>query len=142
VRPVRWDEHDDRGSLTVELVLLSPILVVVALTLVVFGRLSEARQQVVEASRAGAEAAATASTAVAGRSASATSAVANLVGRTHTCAHVEVSTDTSHFAAGGYVTVHVACDVVLSDLAVPGVPGSTVVSASATAPIDPYRTVG
>ncbi len=43
---------------------------------------------------------------------------------------------------GGYVTVTVACHVELSDIALPGMPGSTTVEASATAPIDPYRSVG
>jgi hypothetical protein len=37
--------------------------------------------------------------------------------------------------------VTVACQVALSDLAIPGMPGETSVSASATAPIDPFREV-
>jgi hypothetical protein len=69
-------------------------------------------------------------------------AVIDLIGRTHTCAHVAITTDTSDFVAGGLVTVHVSCTVLLSDLAFPGVPGSTVVRSSATAPLDPYRAVG
>ena len=69
-------------------------------------------------------------------------AVVDLTGRTHTCSQVSVSTDSSDFVAGGTVTVHVACRVLLSDLALPGLPGSTVVQASATAPLDPYRSVG
>ena len=53
-----------------------------------------------------------------------------------------VLTDVSHFYPGGYVTVTVVCQVPLADLAVPGLPGSTTVRASSTAPIDPYRSVG
>ena len=60
---------------------------------------------------------------------------------THTCAHVQVMTDVSHFFPGGFVTVTVVCQVDLSDLSVPGIPGSTIVRASSTAPIDPYRSV-
>ena len=41
----------DRGSLTVELVILAPVVLLVVLATLVFGRVSEARQQVVEASR-------------------------------------------------------------------------------------------
>ena len=41
-----------------ELVVLTPVLFLLALMILVFGRVSEARQQVVEAARAGAEAAA------------------------------------------------------------------------------------
>ena len=50
-------------------------------------------------------------------------AVVDLIGRTHTCAHVAISVDTGHFVPGGTVTVHVACQVLLSDLAFPGVAG-------------------
>ena len=51
--------RDEDGSLIVEMVgLIMPVLFVLVLILVVFGRVSEAHQQVVEAARAGAEAAA------------------------------------------------------------------------------------
>ena len=134
--------RDDRGSLTVELVVLTPVLLVMALAALVFGRVSEAQQQVVEASRAGAEAAAVLPTVGTAQWVGAINAVIDLIGRTHTCANVSVVTDTSRFVAGGSVTVHVTCTVLLSDIAFPGVPGSTVVRASATAPLDPYRSVG
>ena len=134
--------RDDRGSLTVELVVLTPILLIVAMATLVFGRVSEARQQVVEASRAGAEAAAILPTVGTAQWVGAINAVINLIGRNHTCAHVSITTDTGNFVAGGYVTVHVSCLVLLSDLAFPGMPGSTIVQASATAPLDPYRSVG
>ena len=134
--------RDDRGSLTVELVVLAPVVLLVAMGTVLFGRVTEARQQVVEAARAGVEAAAVLPTGGTAQWVGSMNAVIDLVGRTHTCAHVSVSVDTGRFVPGGSVTVHVACEVLLSDLAVPGLPGSTVVRASATAPLDPYRSVG
>jgi hypothetical protein len=108
----------------------------------VFGRVTEARQQVVEASRAGAEAAAVLPTVGTAQWVGAMNAVIDLIDRTHTCSQVFITTDTSDFVAGGSVTVHVACRVLLSDLSVPGLPGSTIVQASATAPLDPFRSVG
>lgn len=132
----------DAGSLTVELVVLAPVLLVLAVGSLVFGRVSEARQQVVEAARAGAEAAAILPSIGTAQWVGSMNAVIDLLGRTHTCAHVAISVDTARFVAGGSVTVRVACQVLLSDLAFPGVPGSTVVEASATAPLDPYRSVG
>ena len=134
----------DAGSLTVELVVLTPVLFIVALASLVLGRVSEARQQVVEASRAGAEAAAVVSIDGTAPQAAAAEAVVNLIGRTHTCAHVDIAEYSSHFVAGGSVavTVTVACQVLLSDLAFPGIPGSTVVRSSASAPLDPYRSAG
>jgi hypothetical protein len=133
---------DERGSLTVELVVLTPVLMVVVLASLVFGRIVEAHQQVVEAARAGAEAAAVLPTVGTARWVGSINSMINLVGRTHTCAHADISIDTSHFVPGGYVTASVTCLVLLSDIGFPGLPGSTTVSASATAPIDPYRSVG
>jgi Flp pilus assembly protein TadG len=133
---------DDSGTLVVELVVLTPVVLVLAVSSLVFGRVSEARQQVVEAARAGAEAAAILPTAGTAQWVGSMNAVTDLIGRTHTCAHVTISVDTGQFVPGGTVTVHVACQVLLSDLAFPGVPGSTLVQASATAPLDPYRSVG
>lgn len=138
-RPSR--SRDDRGSLTVELVVLTPVLLLLVVGSLVFGRVSEARQQVVEAARAGAEAAAVLPSVGTAQWVGSMNAVIDLIGRTHTCAHVAISIDTGDFVPGGTVTVHVACQVLLSDLGMPGVPGSTVVSASATAPMDPYRSV-
>jgi Flp pilus assembly protein TadG len=134
--------RSDRGSITVELVVLTPVLLVVALASLVFGRVVEARQQVVEAARAGAEAAAVLPTVGTAQWVGSINAAANLIGRTHTCAHVSITVDTSHFTPGGNVTAHVSCLVLLSDVGFPGLPGSTTVSASATAPLDPYRSVG
>ena len=134
--------RSDTGSLTVELVVLTPIVVIVVLASLVFGRVTEARQQVVEAARAGAEAAAVLPTVGTAQWVGSINAVIDLIGRTHTCANPEITIDTSHFVPGGYVTAHVSCLVTLSDIGFPGLPGSTTVSASATAPIDPYRSVG
>jgi hypothetical protein len=140
VRPTA--ARSDAGSLTVELVVLTPLLMIVILVTLVFGRVTEARQQVVEAARAGAEAAAVLPTVGTAQWVGSINAVINLLGRTHTCVDPLVTMDTSHFYPGGYVTAHVSCLVVLADIGFPGLPGSTTVSASATAPLDPYRSVG
>jgi Flp pilus assembly protein TadG len=132
----------DLGSLTVELVVIAPILLVVALTMLIFGRVSASRQEVVEASRAGAQTAAVMSNANSAQLRAAVDAAVGISDRGHTCTNPQIVTDTSQFHPGGYVTVTVTCHVELSDIAVPGMPGSTTVQASATAPIDPYRAVG
>lgn len=132
---------DEEGSLTVELVILIPVLLLLAITSLVFGRVSEARQQVVEAARAAAESAAVQPSPQSAESGAADAAMASVTDRGPTCAQAEVITDVNHFVPGGYVTVTVECQVALSDLAVPGLPGSTTVQATSTAPIDPYRSV-
>lgn len=125
----------------IELTVMAPILFVLALSIVVFGRVSEARQVVVEASRAGAQAAAVLPDPDSAQQGAADSAVIGLFNESHLCVDPQISTDVSHFYPGGYVTVSVACQVSLSDLSAPGIPGSTTIRASTTAPIDPYRSV-
>ncbi len=131
----------DDGSLTVELVALTPVLFLLALIMVVFGRVTEAHQQVVESSRAAAQIASVLPNAAEAESAAAQAVSTGDLDRDHFCPAPQVITDVSHFVAGGYVTVTVVCRVNLSDLSVPGVPGGTTVRASSTAPIDPYRSV-
>ncbi len=133
---------DDRGNLTVELVVLTPVLLLVVLIVVAFGRVGEARQQVMEAARAGAEVASVQANGAAARIEAVREATVGTAGRGRTCTARTVTTDTGHFVPGGYVTVTVVCRVSLADLSFPGVPGSTAVQASSTAPIDPYRSVG
>jgi Flp pilus assembly protein TadG len=123
-------------------VLLTPALFIVALTIIVFGRVSESRQQVSAAARAGAEAAAVRSDSAGAVSGAMSDARAEIAGPGHTCMHPQIETDISHFYPGGFVTVTVACQVAFSDLSIPGVPGTTSIRASSTAPIDPYRSVG
>jgi Flp pilus assembly protein TadG len=133
---------DQQGSLTVELVVLTPVLFLLALMVVMFGRVSESKQRVVEAATAGADAAAVLpNPGSAGIGASVDAAV-EVAGGDQSCVHARISTDVSHYYPGGFVTVTVQCQVGLSDLSLPGVPGSTTVQASAVAPIDPYRSVG
>jgi len=131
----------ETGSLVVELVVLTPVLFVLALCTLVFGRVSEARQQVTESARAGAQAAVVMPSAQSAQEAASESAVVGADGRPHTCTRALVVTDVSHFYPGGYVRVTMTCAVDLSDLSVPGVPGSTTISKSTTAPVDPYRSV-
>jgi Flp pilus assembly protein TadG len=129
------------GNLLVELTVIAPVLFALALLIVAFGRVSEARQEVVEAARAGAQSAAVLPNSAGAAQGAAESAVVGVFNGSQTCAQPEITTDVSHFVPSGYVTVTVACRVNLSDLGVPAIPGSTVIRASAIAPIDPYRSV-
>lgn len=132
----------DDGSLTVELVALTPVIFLFAMMMLVFGRVADAHQQVAEAARAGAQTAAIKPTAADAIQGSTSTVIVGQLDRTHLCANAHVVTDTSRFVPGGYVQVTVVCQVRLSDLAVPGIPGTTTVRATSTAPIDPYRSVG
>lgn len=139
---IRGKTRDDIGSLAVELVVITPVLFVMALTVIVFGRISEARQQVVELSSAAAESAAVQSNAASAQSGATDTAVLAGFSSAHACVHVIVTTNVDHFYPGGYVSVTVTCQVSLADVSVPGMPGTTTISSSSSAPIDPYRSVG
>jgi Flp pilus assembly protein TadG len=132
--------HDD-GSLVVELVVLTPVLFGFALLTLVFGRITEAQQQITESSRAAVQAAAVMPTPASAQLAASENAVVGGYGRSRTCAQSSVVTDIGDFRPGGSVTVTVTCKVDLSDLSFPGIPGSTWISESSTAPVDPYRSV-
>ena len=134
--------RDDGGSLTVELVVLTPVVFLFAVMVLAFGRVADAHEQVAEAARAGAQAAAVAPSAAQAAAAAESDADEGLIDRSTLCASAQVTTDTQSFVPGGSVRVTVVCRVDLADLSVPGLPGSTSVRATAVAPIDPYRAVG
>ena len=62
------------------------------------------------------------------------------------CLSVDVSVDTSDFSKpvgeAGTVAVTVECRLDLSDLSVPGVPGSRVIKATMSSPLDTWRERG
>jgi len=140
-RQRRYGTSGENGSLTVELVVLTPVVVMFVLVTVAFGRFELAREQVVGAARAGAEAAAVVPSAADAQSAAFAAAAPVVANQAHTCTQLNVVTDTEHFVPGGYVGVAVSCQIDFSDLLIPGFPGHVVVHADVNAPIDPYRSV-
>ena len=137
----RWGRlhRDERGSVTVELVLLTPLLILLLLFVVALGRLSGARLDVDGAAAQAARAASIArdpTTATAMAQQTATAAL----GSDHvTCAQLTVNTDTSQFAPGGSVAVTVTCHVALSDLTGLRLPASESVTSTASSVVDTYR---
>lgn len=133
----------DGGSVSLELVILGPGLLLFIAVVIFGGRVALAGQSV---DQAASEAARTASIARTGAEADSTagaSAQAVLAQQGLQCQTLTVSVDTSGFArpAGtpATVTTTVSCVVNLADLSIPGIPGSRTVTASASSPIDTYR---
>lgn len=139
--PPRAVRASQGGGMTVELVVLTPVVVLFALVAIALGRYQSARQEVTDAAHAGAEAASVVA-APGQASASATDASTSaLRQQPHMCQDPLVRTDTSSFVPGGFVRVNVSCQVQLSDLLVPGLPGTVHVEVTQSAPIDPFRVV-
>jgi hypothetical protein len=129
-----------RGSLTVELVALTPVLVLFMLVALTFGRFELAREQVVGGAQAAVDAAVVADSASQAQQA-AVAAAMPVLQSSHSCVDPQITVESGSFAPGVLVHVSVSCRVDFADLLLPGFPGSTTVRAVQTAVIDPYRTI-
>ncbi|MGD9754285.1 MAG: TadE family protein [Acidimicrobiia bacterium] len=133
--------HDDRGAATTELVLLTPVLIVMLLFVVALGRIASTRQDVDAAARDAARAAANARSPAAARTDGTSAAEASLTEQGIACRNLIVTVDTAAFRAGGTVTAAVSCAVDLADLTSLSIPSSRTITATFTAPVDQYRGV-
>ena len=131
--------RDDRGSITTELVLVTPVAIALLCLVALVGRTASAREQVDEASRDAARAASLERDPSAATRAAETSASGSLDTGGFHCAAARVSVDTSEFTPGGQVNVHIECDVPLSDLGLIGISGVRTVESSAVSVVDTYR---
>jgi Flp pilus assembly protein TadG len=131
----------ERGSVAVEAVVLTSVVMIFVLLAVACGRYEATRAQVTGAARAAVEAASVVPSADQAQSAANSAATPDLMGSGASCTSTSVFTDTRNFKPGGSVSVTVTCTVGLSDLGVPGLPGEATVEVTQVAPIDPYREV-
>ena len=131
--------HDDTASASVELVLLTPIFLVLLLLVVAGGRMALARERVDAAARDAARSGTIARTAEQARAAAVSAATSRLDGEAVDCRNLDVAVDTQAFAPGGSVTATVTCTVDLDDLTLLGVPGSRTVTARAVETVDRFR---
>lgn len=133
----------ERGSASIEMVILAPAFGLLIAMLVMGGRLAIAQQSVQSAAG---EAARAASLERGGdaRERGLDAARTFLAEQDLTCTTMDVQLDTSGKqsdpgVAGLVVSATVTCDVPLSDLSLPGVGGGRTVTATAASPIDTYR---
>lgn len=133
----------DRGSASLELVVIAPGLLLVIVVLVFAGRLEIAKQAAHAAAADAARAASIARTQSAASSDARSAASRTLTQQGLRCISTSVSVDTSGFGApvgtAATVSATVACTVNLSDLSAPGIPGTKVVTATVASPLDTYR---
>lgn len=132
------EQRTERGGATVEVVLITPLLVVLLLFVVQLGRFAVARTDLDGASRDAARAASLARTLPAAHSAARQAAEATLATRHVTCRNLDVALD-AEFSPGGWVAAEVVCTVDLSQLSLLGVPGSKVMSSRFVSPLERHR---
>ena len=132
--------------MTLEFVVLAPVLLALIALLVMAGRVAIASNSVEAAADEAARSASISRTAAGARSAAQDGARRSLAAQDLRCSSVQVNVDTSGFAVPvglpAQVRATVTCDVALGDLAVPGFPGSRTVTATAVSPLDTYRERG
>ena len=130
--------RDDRGSTSVELVILAPLIGILLLSVVVVGRVQVARADVEGAARSAARQIAIARDPQSAISSAQSGAGASLDVGSPSC---RTMTFTSSITEE-WVTVTVSCVVDLDDASVLPVPGSMTVTATATEIIDAHRERG
>ena len=135
--------RNERGGVTVEAAVLTPA-VALFIALVFFGGRVGLAHNAVDA--AAADAARTASLARDPNTAAAQARETgkwSLQDRNVRCASSTVDVDTSAFAAPigtlANIEVDVRCVIDLSDLSLPGMPGTMTIEATASSPLDAYR---
>ncbi len=124
-----------------ELVLLTPVLVVMLLFVVAVGRLAQANGEVQAAARDAARAGSLARSPNAVRAAGEAAARRDLEEGGVTCRSLDVRLPTGEFRPGGVVSATVTCTVDLGELTLLRVPGTHRVSATFAEPVDKYRAV-
>jgi hypothetical protein len=133
----------DDGNAALELLILAPVILALIGLVIAAGRTSVAQESVDAAARDAARQASISLTPDAARQAAAASAYAALRADGLHCRPV-VSLDLapgfgSPPGQPAQVSALVSCTVRLSDLLVPGVPGTRTLTARFTSPLDPYR---
>ena len=141
-RPGRWD----RGSASLELSILAPVMLLLIGFVVVAGRVAVAGAAVTSIAGNAARDASLARDARGAAAAASSSARSSLTAQDlHCVGGGDVSLDPSGFPAaargggGQSVVVTVTCIVSFSDLGLPGLPGSRTLTDQAVSPIDPNR---
>lgn len=131
-----------RGGAAVELVLATPVIIVLLLFVVFLGRITTTKAELQDAAHSAARAASLARTPASAVTAAQQMADAALGSHHLTCSPLAVAVDTATFRPGGDVVVTVTCTVDLGDLGALHVPSSQTFSTSFTEPIDRFENIG
>lgn len=127
----------DRGSASVELAIIAPVLLIISGLVIGFGRIEEADLTATGTAAAAARAASLARTPAAAEAAARTMVQADR----GSCPSPEVTVDTAAFRPGGLVKVTVVCRPSLADLTAIGLPGHVRLVSTMSSGIDQWRGV-
>ena len=133
----------ERGSVTLEAVILIPAFLLFVALVIAGGRVAMARQGVQTAAAEAARQASIARTAGEATAKAQAGAQQTLADQQLQCRSSSVVTDTSGFAAPvgtpASVSATVTCQVDLAGVAIPGLPASLTITATFQSPLDTFR---
>ncbi|GIH07027.1 membrane protein [Rhizocola hellebori] len=136
----------ERGATSIELAILTPAVIGFFAAVVIAGRITLALQAADSAAYDAARTASLARTAAAAQPAATNAARASFSSQGITCTSLTVTANTNGFfvpvGQPATVTVTVTCVAMLSDVALPTMPGSTTLTSSFVSPLDRYRARG
>jgi Flp pilus assembly protein TadG len=135
--------RDERGSAALEAALGVPAFALFVGLVIFGGRTATTHQALQSAAADAARSASLARNEDVARAEAREAATSSIANQKIGCSAIDVTVDTSDFGkqpgVPGSVNVTVSCRLDLSDLAVPGVPGSRVMRATMSSPIDTWR---
>jgi Flp pilus assembly protein TadG len=141
---MRRARRGDAGSTTIELAIVAPAVLAMFALVVIGGRVNLARQVMEASAFDAARTASLARTAGDAQGQATAAGTATLNSQGMTCTSTNVIVDVSGFGTPvgqpATVTATVTCQASMSDVALPGLPGSFSLSAEFTSPLDTYRT--
>lgn len=137
---------DERGSAAVEAAVGVPAFVLFVGLIIFGGRTATTHSAIESAAADAARTASIARTATQAKQDANAAAQASLANQHIHCLSVTVSVDVSDFSntvgQPGSVSATVECLLDLGDLSVPGVPGSRIIKATTSSPLDTFRERG
>ena len=135
--------RDERGSAAIEAAVGVPAFVLLVGLIIFSGRTAMTHSAVESAAADAARSASIARTSTQATNDAETAAQASLANQHLHCLTVTVSVDVSAFSTPvgtpGAVTASVRCLLNMSDLSLPGVPGSRLITATMSSPLDTWR---
>ena len=134
------DKAPERGSSVVGLVVLTPVMAMLLFFVIAAGRVGVVESKLITAARNAARAATQSQSVSSAQTAATAVADATLNQLKVSCrGGPQIRFREIDLRPGGTVDVQISCAVRLSDLTVPGMPGSRTVSADIASVVDRYR---
>jgi len=133
----------ERGSASLEAAIVVPAFLLFLGLIIYGGRTATTHQSLASAAADAARSASIARNQTAARSDAQQAATASIAAQDIRCTNITVHVDATDLAKApgqpGAVKVRVSCRLDLADLSIPGIPGSQVLTATMTSPIDTWR---